>query len=244
MDEKIYLKGRREVIKPMIPFMLSLNQMLRNRDIGTWVGAPLEDDLRSRRTSPLSLKLTYYSVKSPPWKTDDSAKRLIKATYSISSVKRSMIAWDKIKAVMGDANGYDWGNVLITQDLDNGSQMQIYGATRAECKARLAAFLTLTEAAPLRPPRFSDEEKPTVVNLNAKPFKETTRVYPAFFTIINRESVLVNAEKNLGKSGRRKQLTVDLWTPKKPANADAIITEALKPVVITTPTPTPTPQGS
>lgn len=241
MDEKIYLKGRREVIKPMIPFMLSLNQMLRNRDIGTFVGAPLEDDLRSRRTSPLSLKLTYYSVQSPPWKSNDVSKRLIRATYSISSVKRSMIDWAKIKEAMGGVNGYDWGAVLITQDLDNGSQIQIYGATRAECRARLAAFLTLTEALPLRPPRFADEDKPTVVNLNAKPYKETTKVYPAFFTIVNRESVLVNAEKNLGKSGRRKQLTVDLWTPKKPANADDIINEALKPVVLPTPTPTPTP---
>ena len=66
MSERIVLKGKAEMLKPIITQILALHQLIENRNIGEFVGDTLEEHVRPR-PQPLKIKILFYSVSSPPF---------------------------------------------------------------------------------------------------------------------------------------------------------------------------------
>lgn len=218
------------MLKPVITEILAFHQLIRDRDIGEWTGYPLEDHARAR---PQIFKITvlYYSVPTPPWKAPSNSK-LTKATYHVPFVNRTKIDWETIKTAAGGANGYMWGRFRSTANLadDDGNirQMQVYGSSESEAEQRLLALAALSTGSilTLTP---SEEKKIGKRATDKKLYKESTRIYPAYFTIIHQEKII--AESNTATlSGNyiRTKFRIPLWTSSKPSDADELIREALR----------------
>jgi hypothetical protein len=126
---EIILSGNEETLKPIITMCMALAQFFNDRDIGQFVGSPLEDNARAHPHS-LRMKLIWYSKKSPPY-TNSMGIRMIKAEYQIPDVNHSSIDWNILKQAMGGSDGYMWGRFVATVKLDNGRQMQCSNRARS-----------------------------------------------------------------------------------------------------------------
>lgn len=231
MPERIILKGRSEMLKPIITEILAFHQLIRDRDIGEFVGESINEAVRAR---PQTFKITvlYYSISTPPWRMLNSERKLVQATYNVPFVNRAKIDWQTIKDAAGGTNGYMWGRFLCTASLgdDEGNirQMQVYGNSEAEAEERLRALASLSEGTILG---LSTGEQKKVGRKAADKllYKESTRVYPAYFTIIHKRKVITESNfPSLSGNYTRNKFRIPLWTSSKPSEADEIIREALR----------------
>ncbi|BAZ38693.1 hypothetical protein NIES4101_46330 [Calothrix sp. NIES-4101] len=183
---EIILSGTEETLKPIITLLVGIAQLLEDKDVGQIVGEPLDDQVAGMvHTS--RLKLFCYSSKTPPY-TNPIGKRLIKAEYQIPDINPRRITWQGVKDVCGGANGFMWGSFLATAKLDNGRWMHAYGATEADAENMLQRMLTLTTANVLS--MGNTELKKIGRRAKGEPlYREPTRVYPAFFYIINSKRI-------------------------------------------------------
>lgn len=65
MSNDIILSGNEETLKPIITAIIALRQMLEDKDIGQFVGQPIEESVRASPHT-IRLVLTFYSINSPP----------------------------------------------------------------------------------------------------------------------------------------------------------------------------------
>ncbi|MEH1895620.1 MAG: hypothetical protein V7K94_10040 [Nostoc sp.] len=231
--EKIVLAVNRTNYKSVVSQVIANRNLIENRDIGDFVGSPVEDYVRAK-VETIKLSVFFFNFKQPPFK-ERQGFRFVRATYNIPDANRAKLDWLSIKNACGGADGYSWGRFRATANLSNGRQMQVYGGsdeTATNMLRALAAFstakiLTLTVA---------EEKKEGRRAENQRMYKETTRVYPAFFSVLNFEKVVT--EENREYSGfnatlagdfrRSRTKKIPLWVTKEPSNARAIITEALR----------------
>ncbi len=183
--QRIVLAGPERLLQAGIVSTLTGYQMMQDRDIGTFVGSPTDEYLRARPQS-LRIVIQFYSVPSPPWKSRDSS-RLVSATYAIPDIEPLKIDWEQLKLACGGANGYLWGRFRATILLDTGRQIQAWGATKDAAVDRATAFLKFTKGKPIK-------SKPTITedqteDLGGSFVKQPTKIYPAFFTIMNQYQV-------------------------------------------------------
>lgn len=241
MTTEIFLSGNEETLKPIITMMIAMHEMLENKDIGQFVGEPIEDVARA---NPHTVRLTviYYSVKRPPWKSNVAGKKLIRATYNVPDVDRKKMDWKTIKTVCGGDNGYMWGRYVCTIKLDNTRQIQTYGATDKEAEERARALLTLSKA-DLISISVSEQKNEGRKAKDQWLHKDATRIYPAFFSIVNSQRIVKESNKALTKerdTRKRAKLSGDyieygsgripLWVDKEPSIAKAMIQRALQPI--------------
>ncbi|AKG21495.1 hypothetical protein [Calothrix sp. 336/3] len=223
--ERIILAGPQEPLKTTIVQTLSNYQLMDNKDVGTLIGMPADDYLRAKPQS-VRLVITFYSVKQPPWNNPNGI--LTRATYSVPDVKRSKLDWQTIKTACGGVNGYMWGRFRATGILSNGRQMQVLGASGAEAEERLIALLTLSEATLIKKPTISEDRGE---DNQGRYLKQATRIYPAFFTIMNQYKVPgargSGAPLNDGLY-KRKFERLALWTEQKPINFEESIQELMR----------------
>jgi hypothetical protein len=153
----------------------------------------------------------------------------VEVNVQISDVDRAKLDWDRLIAVCGGRNGYLWGRFRAHAVLSNGRPLTVYGGTPAEAEDRLSAFLTLTDSE-IRTLSITEEKKEGARLRNPKMYKETTRVYPAFLTIINRERLETFDRGNRSLEGNYldKKARIDLWRQTPPADFDDIIRELLR----------------
>jgi len=221
-NERIVLHGNELLIRQALPQVMANYQIMENRDVGQIIGAPIEETIKPN-VSPISLKLIFYSTPTPPF---NQAKVI--AQYSIPDVKKSKLDWEDIKFACGGKNGYNWGRYKASVTLDNGRQLQVYAGSESEAEDRINAFVSLSEAEILSL-RISEEKK-TGMKANGKPLqKETTKIYPAYMTVVTTQKVL-NEKKGMptlqgNYSYRRNR--IELWTDTKPDNFNEIIQELL-----------------
>lgn len=230
MAERIILKGRTETLKPIITQILALHQLIENRDIGEFCGYPIEEMVRGK-PQVFKLKLLWYSVPEPPWKPRKTTDRFVRATYNIPFVRRSKIDWLTIKQAMGGNNGYSWGHWRCTANIEHQgliSQMQVHASTKTEARNRLKTLATLSEGEIISL-STTEEEKEEARLTDKKLYKETTKVYPAYFTIVHTEKVITESNRSTltGKYNKAK-FRIPVWTANKPDDTEAIIREALK----------------
>lgn len=231
MTERIILKGRAEMLKPIITEILAIHQLIENRNIGEFCGSTIEDVVKGS-PQPLKLKILFYSVASPPWKAVNSSDEFVRATYTIPFINRTKIDWATIKTACGGSNGYNWGRYRATAGIvHNGAlgQMQVHGSTESEAEQRLNELALLSEGR-IVSLSTTDEKKitPTATSTNKR--KETTRVYPGYFTILHSEKVITESAGRITLRGnyKKNKFRVPLWTDNKPNDADEIIREALR----------------
>jgi hypothetical protein len=105
--------------------------------------------------------------------------------------------------------------------------MQIHGSTKSEAEQRLKALATLSEGR-IVSLSTTEEQKEGEALVNPDFYKETTRIYPAYFTIVHSEKVISEGRSTLRGKYKKEKFRVPLWTETKPDNADAIIREALR----------------
>ncbi|RAM49477.1 MAG: hypothetical protein C6Y22_22240 [Hapalosiphonaceae cyanobacterium JJU2] len=234
MTREIILSGREEHLKPVITLLLGLYQILEDRDIGQFVGESIENAVRA---SPHTIRLTvtFYSVQNPPWRTEDPKKRLVRAVYNIPDVKRSNCDWKTIKNACGGNNGYMWGRFKATANLSNGRQMQVNGATEKDAEERLKQLAELGDFK-LTSLSITEEKKEGRRAVDQWMYKESTRVYPAYFSIINSKKIIKESGLQLKDGKRRSKLSGDyvdygsgrihLWMNKEPSTAKAMIQKA------------------
>lgn len=232
MSEKVRLRVRCNLAKSILSEVLAIRQLIADRDIGDIVAAPVEDWIRA---SPQTIKLTVQlsSNKQPPFKAYPG-KRYVQAIYNIPDVDPKKLTWANIKKACGGASGYSWGRFRATANLDNGRQMQIYGGTAEDAETRLRALLALSTAHILTL-SITEEKKEGRRASDKKMYKATTKVYPAYFSIINTKKIIVESEKEMksvssklaGNFKRSRTKKIPLWTTKEPGNVRKSIQDAL-----------------
>ncbi len=106
--------------------------------------------------------------------------------------------------------------------------MKVYGGSKNEAEQRLRTLQLLTDSRIVT--LSSSEEEKEGVRANNKPlYKETTQVYPAYFTIIHQEKITTESSfPTLTGNYRRSKYRIPLWTTTKPDDADEKIREALR----------------
>ncbi|MBD1917165.1 MULTISPECIES: hypothetical protein [Cyanophyceae] len=226
--EKFVLAGPESELRGQLTTILTTHQMVEDRDIGQVVGQPLDDYVRPRPFNGIRLQFQMKSLNSPPYQRVGN-QRLVSVQVQISDVSRAKIDWEKLIFACGGRNGYLWGRFRAHAILDNGHPLTVYGGTAKEAEDRLMAFLTLTTAE-ITTISVTEEKKQAERLKNPKLYKETTRIYPAYVTIINRERTLA---KDLGRRSRDgnyidKRSRIDLWRQTKPANFDEVVRELLR----------------
>jgi len=226
MAERIVLRGRSELLKPVITELLAMHQLIDNRDVGQIIGRVVASDEKIRaKPMPLMMTIQWSSIAEPPFN-----KAKTEASYDIPDVKRSALDWEKIKQVAGGANGYMWGRFRATAQLSNQRQMQVYGATGEEAEERLLAMATLSEAT-IETLTTAEEKKVGRRAKHKKLYKETTRVYPAYVSFLHQEKLL--GENDAGVATlqgiyAKSDAKLPLWTSTKPYDFEARIQEMLR----------------
>lgn len=226
-DEKLTFVAPMGRIKDEIEnTVFSTYPLVRNRDVGLMFGMPIDEYVRAQPQT-LRLIVDLYSVKAPPFykKTDN----FVRATISIPNVKRSAIDWNIIKQAFGGRNGYMWGRYRANVQLKSGRKIVFYAASEGEAESRLEAFMLLTTEE-LTTFNVSEEKRVGERIKKPKLFKRTTRIYPAFFTVVNREDLLdpnkgrVNTRQ---KNYRDNQAKIPLWVDTEPDGTKEMIQRVL-----------------
>ncbi|NJM22603.1 MAG: hypothetical protein HC907_29795 [Richelia sp. SM1_7_0] len=103
---------------------------------------------------------------------------------------------ETIKKIAGGVNGYMWGRFRCTVNLSNSRQLAVYGATKAEAENRMDEILKVIEPKELT--RSITEEEKRGQRKDGKPlFKESTRVYPGYFTVVSSKKFLMNMTEKI-----------------------------------------------
>jgi len=235
MTEEIILSGAEENLKPIIALLIGIRQLIEHRDIGDVVAMPLIEKVLAE---PQTVKLTifFHPNKNPPF-TYEKGQHQLKPCLNIPDIDLRKLSWNNIKTAAGGENGYNWGRFLATANLSNRRQMQVYAGSEKEAEERIIALAALSKAKILTI-SVTEEKKTGRRATNKLLYKPTTRVYPAYFSVINNEKLLVEAERELRQKRVRGRLAGDfkrittkkipLWTHKEPPNTKDLIREALR----------------
>lgn len=235
--EKIIVSADRINWKPVIANAIINRELIKDRDIGDIIGMPAEDMLKARymRGQPLTLKLTilFYSVKEPPFRKQPDIY-FVRATYNIPDVRREVLDWATIKTACGGNNGYLWGRFRATAHLDNGRQMAVYGNSEDSAYNMLKQLAKLSTAK-INTMTVSEEKKEGLRDVDKTLYKQSTRVYPGYFCLVNEKKIVGESIKEnnitgtlVGNFKRKTTPKIPLWTTKEPSDAKALIIECLK----------------
>lgn len=201
-------------------------RLMNNRDVGMLIGTPVEEFTRAKPQS-LRLIIDLYSAKEPPFyrRTDNFTT----ATISIPDVKRSALDWNVIKQALGGASGYTWGRFRASAQLETGRRLVLHAGSEKEAETRIKALLSLTTAK-LLTLNITEELKQGERLTRKKLAKETRKIYPGFFTVINREELLDHDQgrATTKQNYRDARARIPLWTKTAPANADDLIQSILR----------------
>lgn len=225
--EKIVLAGPESHVKTGISQALVSHQLIQNRDVGQFVGMPIDDYVREKELS-LRIKFQLYSVDAPPYVTvGPNAVRRV--TITVPDVKRSALDWQQLRTALGGPNGYLWGRWKATARLGRGEFVSAFGATADEAEDRIRAVMTLSNST-IQTVTVTEERRADNRITNPRLQKDITRVYPGHITIINRQRVLAADQGRIAVNGNYidKQSRFELWRDTPPENFAADIAELLR----------------
>lgn len=233
MSEKIRLSVNRANLNEVVSTILSIQRLIENRDIGDIVATPVSDFFRANNNL-IKITVVWYNAKEPPYYGTLGYKRQ-KITYNIPDITIANLDWQRVKQACGGNNGFLWGRFRATANLDNGRQMQVYGGSEKEAETMLKSLLTLSKAK-ITTLSIAEEKKEGLRATNKKLYKETTRVYPAYFSVINTQKIFVESGRELanltnstqGTFRRSRVEKIPLWVEKEPRNYQATIREAIR----------------
>ncbi|MEO0349490.1 MAG: hypothetical protein AAF282_05500 [Cyanobacteria bacterium P01_A01_bin.15] len=225
--EEIVIAGPENNVKTAITQALVSHQLIQNRDVGQYVGMPVDDYVREKDLS-LRIKFQLYSVSAPPYVTV-GANAVRRVTITVPDVKRSALDWGQLRLALGGPNGYLWGRWRATARLGKNEYVSVFGATADEAEDRARAIMTLSNSV-IQTITVTEERRSDNRLTNPRLQKNATRVYPGHVTIINRQRVLAVDQGRVAVNGNYidKQSRFDLWRDTAPENFAADIVELLR----------------
>lgn len=231
--EKIVLAVNRTNYKSVVSQVIASRNLIENRDIGDFVATPVEDYVRAKAET-IKLTIFFFNFQYPPFR-ERNGFRFVRATYNIPDANKAKLDWLTIKNACGGAEGHTWGRFRATANLSNGRQMQVYGGSD-EIAANMLKALAAFSTAKILTLTVAEEKKEGKRAENKKMYKENTRIYPAFFSVLNFEKVIAEEQREYsgfnatlaGDFKRSRTKKIPLWVAKEPSNARAIIIEALR----------------
>ncbi|MBE9119070.1 hypothetical protein IQ249_24750 [Lusitaniella coriacea LEGE 07157] len=234
-SDKIILSGREADLKATITQLLALHQLLEGKDLGQFVGEPLRSEVHNKSgIEPLHLTIFF----SP--EQDKMPSHGVRPHYKIPFIDRSVIGWETVKLVCGGANGFVWGRFKSTVFLEHNNirrRMTVHGGSAKEAEKRVLALATLSEGTPVSL-HTGEEVKAGLKVAGGLLYKETTRVYPYYFVLINPQRIAKKVYKEKGK-GRahltgnlytHRKVKIWLWTEQEPPGTKERLAEALRTV--------------
>jgi hypothetical protein len=223
--ERVLVAGPTELVKTQLVNIITQHQMIDNRDIGQFVGEIHRESMTKNFINGIAIKINFRGEKEPPFGT---SKRV---NYTIPMIKQSKLDWEVIKLACGGQNGYNWGRFFANVKFKEAgvANLKIYGATGAEAEDRAKAFIELTDLDIASLTITEEKKEGRRKEFDKALFKETTRVYPAFLTIVNREKVLLEEQGRATLSGiyKERRFRIPLWTNEAPSDFDEIKSQIL-----------------
>ncbi|MEG4842627.1 hypothetical protein [Microcoleus sp. B9-D4] len=211
-DERIILSGPEAVLRPTIVNVLATHQMLGNRDVGVLINGNPTDDTITPGVQERRLLIEFREKTTPPW-VMPGRRRARRREITTFDIKRGL-TWEEVKIA---AKQYTTGSRLVTARLNNGHQMQCYGATEAEALRKINELLVLSTAEILpNGVRDSGYVNPTT-RRRSLPYL----VYPCKAVLIwkKRTTDLEGREDIAGNIWEEQRIEFDLW----PENAPPIL---------------------
>ncbi|MEG4322558.1 MULTISPECIES: hypothetical protein, partial [unclassified Microcoleus] len=203
--------GPEAVLRPAVVQVMATHQMLGNRDVGVLInGTPVDDYVRPQFQERY-LVVEFKERQQPPWVMSDG-KRARKRQITIPDVKRGL-TWEKIKLA---AKLYTSGQRLVTAQLNNGRQMQVYATSENEGLQKIEELLALSTAE-IVPNGVRDSG---YTNPTARRRQQPFIVYPS-------KAVLVWRRRSQDLEGRsdlsdrvwdEQRIEFDLWLGEEPIN--------------------------
>ncbi len=229
-QETIYLQGNRSEIQTQALNAINSYNLIEARDIGEWVGEPLDQAIRKPHKD-IAIKILLRSSPKPPWKDQNGilAKR---TQIEIPNVNRSKISWNNIKQAVGGSNGYLWGRFCVVALLDDDNKIKFYADSEGEGEKILERLLKFTNSE-LSTLNISEEKREGARKKYDKLYKQTTRVYPSHVVIINQLKLLTQDSGRATRRGHKehRQIKFKLYSDDKPNNFDEAINDLFLPVV-------------
>lgn len=225
------LQGTLKQLQTSVPILLAIGNMLRDKDVGNFVGSLESDYLRNIKADVLRLSCFWSAYPKPPfWKLQSNGKQ-IKPYCTIPNIKRSKMDYELIKLAMGGKNGYLWGRFWGTAQMSCGGRIRVFAGSENEAEQRLEALAALSDSEILGV--LTGEEKPRNFRArNHNAYKDTTRVYPNYVCVINTEKLFLDERKGRtqldGRFDKKKSKKLTLWEDTKMSWFDAAMTEALR----------------
>lgn len=225
--EKLILAGPEDQVRASLPATIAQYQMIDNRDIGQIVGMPVDDYVRDRDLS-LRIKFQLFSEPAPPYRRVGSS-RLVEVTITIPEVRRAALDWLTLKQALGGPNGYLWGRFKARARLSAKQYVTVYGATADEAEDRLRAIMQLSDLT-IETINVIEERRADERLLNPRLQKETTRVYPGFVTVINRQRVIAIDQGRAAVNGNYfdRSERFELWSDTPPPDFSERLQEVLR----------------
>jgi hypothetical protein len=211
-DERLIIRGGSEEIKPVVMNALATNKVIRNRDVGQLVGMPLIDYVKANPYIR-KLSITFRGKDRPPYRTENGRQVKI-VNYNIPDVKIGL-TWEEIKVA---CKPFNWGKYRCTANLSNGRQMAVYGASPAEAEDALRDMLKLSTAK-IQTLSVTEEK-----DRDAKLRKDAIKVYPAFATLLVRQTDLTDPQyvDLEGKGYTSYSQRIELWHDSKPSDLEPL----------------------
>lgn len=210
-DESYMLFGTPIELMSQISYFMNLSIMNKGRDIGTFLGYPLEESLRLKPRTGVTVVIFLTTYERPPF-YKRSAKWFSKHQVTIPDVDKRKLTYKNIRDACGGASGQDWGEwtaraYLSGNDDDKPiNKMVASGNTEAKAKENLKKFLYFTKLTVRgfsvnkidysEGERSKDPDKAKYLNFN---------VYPAWMSVLNSNLVKLDDARRNGKktiSGR------------------------------------------
>lgn len=237
-DESYLLFGTPIEIMTQVTFLMNLSIMLKGRDIGVFLGYPVDEYLRLKPRTGITLQFILTTYERPPF-YKRSANWFSRRQVTIPDVDRRKLTYKNFRAACGGAQGQDWGEwsarayVSLNDDSKGIGQIVAGGTTEQKAYENLDKFLYFTKAA-LRS-RTVNKIDYSTGDRSKDPDKDkykSFKVYPAWISILNSKLIgLDNASKKGKKTISGKLLSKDskmfIYQQSEPRNFASNLNEVI-----------------
>lgn len=204
-DESYVLFGTPLELMTQISSLMNMRLMLQRLDIGAWVGYPLDEYLREKPRTEISMQIILTTYRRPPYYSIGS-RWFSRRRVTIPLVDRSKLTYQAIRNACGGNAGQNWGEwsarayVSLDDDSKGIHQMVAGGNSEESAIKNLKKFLPFSQC------------KLRGLTVNKIDYTEGDRakdpdntkynsfsVYPAWITLWNTKLVQLDDKRNKGK---------------------------------------------
>lgn len=211
LDQRLLLIGKEALVRQQLPATIALHAQLKDREIGEWLGYPLEDDHRPQ-VQLRQLKITFVSRSSPPFSRMPDGSRARRAEITIPDAKRGL-TWTRIKTACAR---YTRGDHLVSALLENGRKMYCWASSGLEGKETLFQLSDLSQFA-LLPETYQVQSFLDIPRTKKKPVEA---MYPHSGVIMyrKRDVTKIGQLDWRGEALSEQYERFPLWTETAPAD--------------------------